>query len=563
MTKWFRRKPIDIRPLKSHPELAEINDIVLHILAGRGYTSPEQIKKMLFGGIKDLYDPRKMKDAELATSIIREAIQNGDFITVYGDYDCDGVTSTAVMTMLLEKAGARVGYFTNNRFVHGYGMCPKGVDDLLSLYPETKLIVTVDNGIVAFDGIEYAKQKGIRVVVTDHHEPADTLPNADALVNPKRKDCPYPFKHLCGAGVAFKLMLLLYWEMGLPLQDVYETMDIVALGTVADVVKLEDENRVIVKHGIKAMEEEKRPVFRLLREETQIKEINAHHTLGFIYGPVVNAIGRIQGDPRKAIEMFLTDDETKIRQTIQELIRINNERKKMTEEQTALAEEILLNKGLQFVNVVYRPDFHEGIIGLIAGRLKEKYHRPTFVFTKDANGEIKGSGRSIEKFHLKEALDSIKELLNKYGGHAKACGLSLDEANLSLFESEINRRAHEQLTEDDFEEIVRVEYVFEPKELTIDVVHALRELEPFGEGFPKPQLGIICHVNEVYYMGDECQHLKLRNDYVDLIMWQLADWYKEIGEPQTVKAVGYPELNVWGNNVSIQFIVQNNLLKPA
>lgn len=563
MAKWLRKRPADISHLKAHPALSGLSDITLQILVGRGYTTPEQIEKMLFGGIKDLHDPRKMKDAELAISIIQNAIQNGDFITVYGDYDCDGVTSTAIMTMLLEKAGAKVGYFTNNRFVHGYGMCPQGVDDLLALYPETKLIVTVDNGISAHEGVKYAKEKGIQVVVTDHHDPADTLPPADAVVNPKRQDCPYPFKHLCGAGVAFKLMLLLYWEMGLPLQEVYDTMDIAALGTVADIVPLEDENRIIVSLGLKMIEDERRAVFRILRQITQVKQINAHYTIGFIYGPMINAIGRLDGDPKRAIDMFFEEDETKIENTVRYLMEINEIRKQMTEDQTEQADELLNQKGLQYVNVIYHPDFHEGIVGLIAGRLKEKYNRPVFVLTK-VHGMIKGSGRGIDGFHLKGALDKIKHLLKGYGGHAKACGLSMEEENLQAFEEEMNKLAKECLNENDFEKVICAEYVFQPSELTIEVVDALRELEPFGEKFPKPTLAVNnFRATQVYYMGNERQHVKLRDGNVELIMWGLSEWYKHNGEPQLVKAIGFPELNVWNNRVTVQFVVQDDLVRPV
>lgn len=558
MAKWMRKKTMNISHLKNHPALSGLSDITLQIMVGRGYTTPEQIEKMLFGGIKDFHDPRKMKDAELAISIVKEAIKKGDFITIYGDYDCDGITSTALMVTLLQKAGARVGYFTNNRFVHGYNMCPQGIDDLLARYPETKLIVTVDNGIQGHQAIEYAKQKGIKIVVTDHHDPSDILPPADAVVNPKRHDCSYPFKGLCGAGLAFKLMLLLYWEMDLPLQEVYNTMDIAALGTVADVVPLEDENRIIVSMGTKMIEKENRLVFQILRQITQVKQINAHYTLGFIYAPMINAIGRLDGDPTKAIDMFLKDDA--VEETAQYLLKLNEIRKQMTKEQTEQADAIL-QKGLRYVNVIYHPDFHEGIVGLVAGRLKEKYNRPVFVLTK-AHGLLKGSGRSIDGFHLKDSLDKMKNLLVGYGGHAKACGLSLEEKNLLAFENEINQLAEEQLNESDFEKVVCVEYVFKPSELTIDVLDAMQELEPFGEGFPKPILAVDgFKASKIYYMGDDHQHVKLLDGNVELVMWGGAEFYKRIGEPETVKAIGFPELNTWSYRV--QFVVQNDLVRPA
>lgn len=575
-TKWFKKRPVDISHLKAHPTLSGISDTSLKILAMRGMNTPEEIEKFMYGGIKDLHDPRKMKDAELAVSIIEEAIRNQEFITVYGDYDCDGVGSTAVMTMLLQKAGARVAFFTNNRFVHGYGMCPTGVDDLLALYPETKLIVTVDNGISAHAGVQYAKEKGIKVVVTDHHDQGDTIPLADAVVNPKRHDCEYPFKGLCGAGVAFKLMLLLYWNMGLELETVYETLDIVALSTVADVVPLLDENRIMVSKGLEKMAAEDRAVFRIFRKVTEVKSINAHYTIGMVYGPMVNAIGRLDGDPRRAIEMFFEEDEEKIEETVRYLKEINEVRKQMTVEQTEMAIAMIEGeldeatgmrkpggKGLRYVNVIYHPDFHEGIVGLIAGRLKERYNRPVYVFTKE-HGFLKGSGRGIDGFHLKQAMDKIKHLLKGYGGHAKACGLSLEEENLEAFEEEMNKLAEAVLTEEDFQKVHRIEIVFEPHELTIDVVEDLKELEPFGEAFPKPVLAVNnFKVDRQFFMGNEQQHVKLRCGNVDLIMWSLSELYREMGEPGVIKAIGYPELNVWNNRVSVQFVVEDDNVRAV
>jgi single-stranded-DNA-specific exonuclease len=570
MDKWFRKPPVNINHLKTYTALSGISDTSLKILASRGFNTPQEIEKFMYGGIKDMHDPRKMKDAELAVDIMEKAIQNGDFITVYGDYDCDGVGSTTEMTMLLQKAGAQVAFFTNNRFIHGYGICPTGVDDMLAMYPETKLIVTVDNGISAFAGVDYAKSLGLTVVITDHHDQAETIPNADAVVDPKRHDCEYPFKGLCGAGVAFKLMLLLYWNMELDLKTVYETLDIVALATVADVVPLVDENRIIVTLGIKQIAEEKRAVFRIFRTVTAVKVINAHYTLGRVYGPMVNAIGRLDGDPRRAIEMFFEEDEDKIEETILYLKHVNEVRKKMTVEQTELAMNMVEGeidettgtrlpggKGLRYINFVYHPNFHEGIVGLIAGRLKEHYNRPFYVFTKE-HGFIKGSGRGIDGIHLKNEMDKIKHLLKGYGGHAKACGLSLEEEHLEAFEEEMNKLAIAVLTEDDFVKSYRIEQVFEPSDLTINVVEDLKELEPFGEGFPKPVLAINnFKVDRQFFMGDEKQHVKLTSGNLDLIMWSMSEKYCEMGNPTQIKAIGYPDLNVWKNRVSVQFIVED------
>ena len=318
-----------IDDLRKHPKLSDLSDVALHVLYNRGFRDADKIDAFLNGDIKDLHDPRLMKDAELATDILIDAIERNLFMVVYGDYDNDGVSATAVMAELLQKAGGRVGYYTNDRFKQGYGMMPSGVDELLAMYPETKVIVTVDNGIMAFEGVKYAKEKGLTVVVTDHHEPGAELPIADAVVDPKRKDCTYPFDGLCGAGVAFKLMLLMYYKMGKPLETVYDTLDIVASATVGDVVPLIDENRILVQKGLEMIKEEKRLAFKAMREVFQVKVINAHFTLGFQYVPAVNSIGRLDGNPRRAIDMFFESDYEVVKETALYLKETNEKRKEM------------------------------------------------------------------------------------------------------------------------------------------------------------------------------------------------------------------------------------------
>ncbi|PLS19778.1 single-stranded-DNA-specific exonuclease RecJ [Bacillus sp. M6-12] len=537
---------------------------MLQILVNRGYTQADEIESFLFANMDNaLHDTRLMKDAETAVAIIKEAIENGEEIVVYSDYDSDGVNSAVVMTSLLRKAGAKAEFYTNNRFTQGYGMMPSGVDQILEHHPNTKLIVTCDNGIMAFEGVQHALDKGLKVVVTDHHEQGDTLPNAHAVVDPKRHDCEYPFKGLCGAGVAFKLMLLLFWEMELPLEPVYDTLDIVALATVGDIVPLVDENRVMVQEGLKMIRDNKRAVFRIFQEVTEAKEINAHWTLGFIYVPMINAIGRLDGDPRRAIEMFFTEDEDEIRESIIYLKDLNEKRKGMTQEMCERAEEMITEKGLKKVIVVYSDDFHEGIVGLIAGRLKEKYNRPTFVFTKNHDGLLKGSSRSIDNFHLKDSFKIVKEHMVGGGGHAKAAGLSIRLDQLEGFEKAVNDLADKWLTEDDFVKKYHVDARLDAKTIELDIVDDLKELEPFGESFPKPILVMENFKGDKpFYMGSEKQHVKLGGNKVSLIMWSEAERFKAMGEPSEIKAIGFPQLNVFRGNVSLQFIVDgDNYLK--
>jgi single-stranded-DNA-specific exonuclease len=560
--RWIYSKK-KIEELKQDRRLTGISDIVLQILVNRGYTKPEQIESFLYGSMDNLHDTRLMADAEKAVAIIKESIEAGELMVNYSDYDSDGVNSAVVMTDLLRKAGGKVEFYTNNRFTQGYGMMPSGVDEILEKYPETKLIITTDNGIMAFDGVKRAIERGLKVVITDHHEQGDTLPDAHAVVDPKRKDCEYPFKGLCGAGVAFKLMMLLYWEMELPLETVYETLDIVALATVGDIVPLVDENRILVQEGLKLMRENKRDVFRIFQEVTGAKEITAHWTIGFVYVPMINAIGRLDGDPRRAIEMFFSEDEQEIKDSILYLKEKNEERKGMTETMCNRAEEIIAEKGLKKVIVVYDDSFHEGIVGLIAGRLKEKYNRPTFVFTKNHDGLLKGSARSIDNFHLKDSFNRAKEHMVGGGGHAKAAGLSIRLDQLEGFEKAMNDIADEWLTDDDFIKKYHVDSTLNANTIDISVVDDLKELEPFGESFPKPILVLDnFKAKKPFYMGDEKQHVKLLHDNISLIMWRESERYKAMGEPLEVKAIGFPELNIFRGNVSLQFNVDgDNYLK--
>lgn len=555
----------NISNLRSHPKLADLSDVALNVLYNRGFRDVESIDRFLQGTMTDLHDPRLLKDADKATDILIKAIKEDVFIVVYGDYDCDGVSSVTVMVELLQKAGARVGYYTNDRFKQGYGMMASGVDELLVMYPETKLIVTTDNGIMAFEGVKYAKDKGLTVVVTDHHEQGAELPNADAIVDPKRVDCDYPFDGLCGAGVAFKVMLLMYYKMGKPLQTVYNTLDIVGMATVGDVVPLIDENRILVQKGLDMIRDEKRLAFRALREVFDAKVINAHFTIGFQYVPAVNSIGRLDGNPRRAIDMFFEEDYEAVLETAQYLKDINNKRKEITVEQCLEAEEMMKSKGLKHVIVAYSPTFHEGIVGLIAGRLKEEYNRPVFVFSSH-EGKLKGSGRGIDGFHLKKALEVLKEknLIVGGGGHAKACGLTIDMSMLEGFEKAVNEMAEAVLTEEDFTKKHDIDYVFHSSEVTIDVIDELKFLEPFGEAFSKPKLVVDgFNVDKVFYMGEEKNHVKLCSSGLDMILFRESEHFKSMGEPTRVKAIGYPDLNVWNNRVSVQFLIDGKNLQPA
>lgn len=558
--KWIydksQEKKDTLKTLRDSSKLANLSDNALEVLYNRGFKTIKDIEKLLYSSMDDIHDTRLLKDSDKAVKIICHAIKNNWTIVNYSDYDSDGICSSAVCVSGIKNLGGSIHYYTNNRFIDGYGMCPAGVDEIVKRYPDVKLIITTDNGIVAYEGIKRAKELGIMVVVTDHHEMGDYLPDADAVVNPKRKDCKYPFKGLCGAGVIFKLMLLLYWEMGEDLDYIYDMIDIVAVASIGDVVPILDENRIIVREGLKKVKEEKRYVFKALREKTGVTDISTE-TFGFIYVPMLNALGRIEGSPDDAIAMFCSNDEDFINKSVDRLIEINDARKKLTEEQQLLGEEILEKKGLREVIVLYDPVFHEGIVGLIAGRLKEKYFRPVIVLSNH-NGILKGSARSIPGFHMKESFDKIRHTIAGYGGHAMAAGLGVQEDKLQEFEDAICELAKETLKPEDYVPKINIDTVLNANDVSIKIVDELEILEPFGEGFRKPTYGLSnFYGSKKYYMGEEKQHVKIWSSTISVLMWSQAEKYKELGEPLNIKALGYPSINVYKNNVSLQFIVKD------
>lgn len=562
-TIWRKYGKRDTSVLKQSEKLAHLPEEILQILMMRGFDTIEKATAHLYTSLKEIHSPFLMKDMAKGVEIMQDAIEKEENIVIFSDYDTDGVTSGATLLLGLKKAGAKVNVWTNNRFVQGYGISVAGVDSMLEKFPDTQLIITTDNGISAIEGIAYAKSLGMRVIVTDHHDPALEAPPADAIIDPKQVDCEYPFKGLCGAGVAYKFLQALYWKMDLNLNDVDELLDIVALGTVADIVPLVDENRVIVKEGLKRIQSEDRPAFRIMRQITGVSKVDSQ-TLGFKYAPMINSLSRLTGDPLAAIEMFIEEDEEIITKTVIGNNEMNERRKQMTEEQTALADALVQEKGLQIVNVIYHESFHEGLVGLIASKLKEKYHRPFFVFAEgERKGELKGSGRGIDGFHLKKALDTVADLLIKYGGHTKAAGLSIYTANLAEFEKRLNELAESEMDKEDLIKKIYVEIALTPDDLTVELTESLEMLEPYGEAFQKPIVGLSnFDIERVFQMGQNKNHLKLvSSSGIPLIMWSGVDYFEELNNPTVVKAIGFPSLNIWNGETTVQFIVNSSDLR--
>lgn len=591
--------------LRQNPRLSLIPDLSLEHLIRKGFSDEASIYHLFYDTFQQLHDFRLLEDGVKAIHLIKEAIEKGQKIILYSDYDCDGVIGASLGTLGLRYLGANVYHYTNNRFTEGYGMNIKGLRRLFKTHRDAALIVTIDNGIsVTEDIMKMARKYGAKVVITDHHEPpADgSLPSADAVVNAKRLDNQYPFRELCGAGLFYKLLIALGWEMNVEMQPIYELADLAGIATVGDVVPLVNENRIIVKESLRLVREEKRPIFRFLREAAGVTTVD-EETYGFTYAPLINAVGRITGEVSAVIDMFTSENEEWQKQMAKYLVDMNNYRKDLTLQQQQLALSLMEDQLNDPIIVLKHEAFHEGIVGLIAGQLKERFYRPVFIISDaledepvhevdvngdplldedgepvikyqvnphtgelllGANGEplpvtkqvrkVKGSARSIEGFHLKEILDECKEFMPGYGGHAAAAGLSVYPDQFEALAERLRQLAKERLNEELLTEKIPVDMVITEDQLTFDLMDQLNAMRPFGVGFEKPILALTPFMTKAQrYMGKEQQHLRLTGQKHTAILFNYAQAYMDMGTPEEVEILGFPSVNVWQGQVSLQF----------
>ena len=485
-----------------------IDPVLARIIRNRDVVGDEAVYKYLKGDLSCLNDPSSLKDANKAVSILKAKISEGKKIRIIGDYGIDGVCSTAILFLVLSGLGADIDYEIPDRIIDGYGLNMRLVEYAKEEGVDT--ILTCDNGISAVEQIAYAKECGMTVIVTDHHQPGDVLPPADAVIDPWRKDDKYPFKGICGAVVAWKLMQLLTGEL------LDEYVDLAGFATVGDVMDLQDENRIIVKRALWELAEPDRIGMKALIEANALtgKEIKSYH-IGFILGPCINAGGRLD-TAKRALNLILSEDMDEAMGLAEDLVRLNAERKKLTDAGVKAAISLLeknagdempdlipggeedeaeelpeavggfANSGTDKVIVVYLPSCHESIAGIIAGRLRERYYRPSIVLTDSSSeGMIKGSARSIEEYHMYEGLCGCREYLAGFGGHPMAAGLSLKRENLEAFTKAINDNA--SLSADDLMEKKMIDVPVPIWYLKEDFIDSLSLLEPFGKGNEKPQ----------------------------------------------------------------------------
>ena len=481
--KWILvNKKADFRRMA---EELRVDPLTARLLVNRGVDSAEKADFYLNGGLKDLPDPALLKDAAKAADLLVLALKGGRSVAVASDYDVDGLFAGQILKESLTALGFRVKVFTPNRIEEGYGLNRRIVDEAVSF--GAGVLITCDNGIASVEEVAYAKELGLSVIVTDHHEPQEVgIPAADEVIDPKQPDCPYPFDGICGAVVALKLMQLLYRRLGRDENALLEKMlPYAAIATVADVMDLTEENRIIVRLGLEALSRtENEGLKALIRGQgLEGRPVTAYH-IGFVLGPCFNAAGRLE--TVQPAQELLEAKGPAAEKLAGELILLNQERQRLTNEGLAQAESLIAGEAPEKILVVHLPDVHESVAGIIAGRLKERYHRPALVIT--GRGEAcKGSGRSVEIYNLFEHLEACAELFDRFGGHAMAAGFSLPEENIARLRTRLNDECG--LSEEDLTPVVSLDAAMPPEYATPERIREWDALAPFGKGFARPLFG--------------------------------------------------------------------------
>ena len=572
MEKWFvAMKKADFNGIA---EKYQISPIIARLMRNRDVIGDEAIDFYLNGTVEDLYDGLLMKDMDRAVDILKEKIEEGKKIRVIGDYDIDGVNATYILQQGLAGLGADVDTDIPDRIKDGYGLNQMLIDRALE--DDVDTIITCDNGIAAMNEIAYGKENGMTIVVTDHHEvpyleengeKKYLLPPADAVVDPHRADCEYPFKGLCGAAVAYKLVEVLYRVSGKSEQEVEHLqerlMENVAIATIGDVMDLVGENRVFVKKGLELLKTTKNEGLHALMQCTGVDtaNLNTYH-IGFVIGPCINAGGRLD-TAKRALELLNASNRREAVTLAADLKELNDSRKDMTEEGVEEAVRQIESSSWKDdqVLVVYLPECHESIAGIIAGRIKERYYRPTFVLTKGETG-VKGSGRSIEAYDMFAEMSRCRELFTKFGGHKLAAGLSLEEEKVEVFRKRINELA--DLTEEDLQMKVSIDMRLPFPYINEELIHELKILEPFGKGNGKPLFAESkLRVIQPRIFGKNRNVLKCRledqqgNQMEAVYFGEVEDCLRQMEKKQIMSFTYYPSINEYMGRRTIQLTIVN------
>ena len=568
MEKWMvYNKKADFQKIGSE---FGIDPVIVRLIRNRDIQGMEEIRSYLYGTLAEIPSPWKMKDMECAVQILQKKITQKKRIRIIGDYDIDGVTATCILLKGLKRLGANVDTYIPDRVKDGYGMHEQLIDKALEDGVDT--ILTCDNGIAAAAEIEYAKKEGLTVIVTDHHDIPfqDTengrvwiIPKADAVVNPKQNDCSYPNKNICGAVVAWKLIWALYERLGIDSDEIWDFLELAAIATVGDVMDLQGENRIIVKEGLKKLPSTSYEGLKALIRVNNLEgaEITAYH-VGFVIGPCINASGRLDTAAR-SLELLLADNLEDAMKLADDLYALNQSRKAMTEQGKEQAIQSIAenNLGADRVLVVYLPDCHESLAGIIAGRIREAYNKPVFVLTKGADG-VKGSGRSIEAYSMYEELVKCSDLLTQFGGHPMAAGLSMEEKNVELFRRRLNDNC--TLTEQDLIPKIMIDVPMPISYLSKKLTEQLKVLEPFGKGNSKPlfaQKNLRAVGIRVLGRNRNVAKMLLTDENgikMDAVYFGEAQEFVDFVQAHdTISVTYYPEINVFQGRENLQVVIKN------
>ena len=546
-----------------------ISPVTARIIRNRDVEGETAIDRYLNGTLDQLYDPHLMKDMDKAASLILEKIQAGARIRIVGDYDIDGVCSTYLLYRGLSRCGGHVDYQIPERIRDGYGINESIIRKAKEDGIDT--IVTCDNGIAALEQVRLAKELGMTVIVTDHHEVvraedgSQILPEADAVVNPHRDDCPYPFAGICGGVVAYKLVQVLYEQNRIPEQEWKDMLEFAAIATVGDVMKLQDENRIIVRWGLKQIPHTASAGLRALVEACglDICNLTAYH-IGFVIGPCLNASGRLK-TAQLALELLLCEAGTpaalRAEEMAAELKLLNEERKDMTQAGMEQAfEQVDTELADDDVLVVYLPDCHESLAGIIAGRVREAYNKPSFVLTKGEDC-VKGSGRSIESYHMYRALCGVRDLLLKFGGHPMAAGFSLKEENVGEFRRRLNEQS--TLTREDFIPKIWIDVAMPLEYISEALVNELKSLEPFGQGNEKPQFAQKnLRIRSLRALGRNNNAVRMTvvteqgRPMAAMVFTEADKFVEEAKNSRSMDVIYYPDINEYNGNRTLQIVVR-------
>lgn len=542
-----------------------ISPTTARVLLNRRIDSIDIAQKFFNAQVSHVHDPWLFADMDKAVHRTLTAVGNGEKICVYGDYDVDGATSTSLLILFFRELGLNIDFYIPNRLTEGYSLNTQAID-ILSLRG-VKLIITVDNGIMAHKQVRHANTKNIDVIITDHHQVGETLPEALAIVNPQRKDCPYPFKGICGAGVAYKFLIALRQKLRengffklRPEPNLKHYLDLLAIATVADMVPLRDENRFFVKEGLKHLAQTERPGLKALLKVANLKNTISSFDLGFRLGPRINACGRLE-DASLGVHLLTSQDETEATKLATCLDQLNRERRSIEQNITEEAISKILTTFSPSTDagiVVFEPTWHLGVVGIVASRIVERLHRPVFVLCQTENGEIKGSGRSVQGINLVAALHQCADLLLAFGGHEAAAGATLSAKNREKFVTRFNQAIAAQKPASEMQKTVSADAELSLNDISFELLSELERLEPFGMGNSKPLFvsrGL--EIRQKRVVGDN--HLKLtlcrQDKLIDAIAFGKATEFAKL--TQAVDLLYGLEINKFNNRQSIQMVVKD------